>query len=97
LFEEEPLLKEVLDVLTWSGPATMSVSLLCALLAQDKSSNLTGALSLGCALRILQQSGDAKAYAIHRLVREVRRVELPLAQRPDWVTGLKNIGKIFAI
>ncbi|MGZ8190872.1 MAG: tetratricopeptide repeat protein [Methylococcaceae bacterium] len=84
LFVEEPLLKDILDVLTWSGPATMSVSLLCALLAQDKASNLTGALSLGCALRILQQSSDTKAYAVHRLVREVRRAESPLTQRSDW-------------
>ncbi|MSP27690.1 MAG: tetratricopeptide repeat protein [Methylococcales bacterium] len=85
LFTEEPLLKDILDVLTWSGSATMSVSLLLALLAQDKASSLTGALSLGCALRILQRSNDGEAYAIHRLVREVRRVELPLIERTDWV------------
>lgn len=84
LFEEEPLLKGILDVLTWSGPATMSVSLLCSLLEQDRESNLTGALSLGCALRILQKSNNGEAYAIHRLVREVRRAELPLDQRTDW-------------
>ncbi|MCX7110752.1 MAG: tetratricopeptide repeat protein [Proteobacteria bacterium] len=84
LFKEEPLLREVLDVLTWSGPATMSLSLLCALLAQDKASSLTGALSLGCELRILQKPGVAERYAIHRLVREVRRAELPLPQRRDW-------------
>jgi hypothetical protein len=96
LFEEEPLLKDILDVLTWNGPATMSVDLLCALLSQDKVSSLTGALSLGCALRILQQSGDAKAYAIHRLVREVRRAELPLAQRLDWAeTCAQRLGDWF--
>jgi hypothetical protein len=88
LFIEEPLLKEVLDVLTWSGSATMSVSLLLALLAQDKASSLTGALSLGCALRILQRSSDGEAYAIHRLVREVRRVELPLIERTYWAETL---------
>ncbi|MDD5411208.1 MAG: SIR2 family protein [Methylobacter sp.] len=47
LFEEEPLLREVLDLLTWSGSAPMALSLLCAALDQDKPSVLTGALSLG--------------------------------------------------
>jgi tetratricopeptide (TPR) repeat protein len=74
----------------------MSVALLCALLAQDEEINITGALSLGCALRILQQSGDAKAYSIHRLVREVRRAELPLAQRTDWAeTCAQRLGDWF--
>jgi hypothetical protein len=96
LFIEEPLLKDILDVLTWSGSATMSVSLLLALLAQDKASSLTGALSLGCALRILQRSSDGEAYAIHRLVREVRRVELPLIERTDWVeTCAQRLGDWF--
>jgi len=81
---EEPLLKDILDILTWSAPAPMSVSLLCDLLAQNKTSNLTGALSLGCALRILQDSCDTEAYAIHRLVREVHRAESALSQNPDW-------------
>lgn len=88
LFEEEPLLKEILDVLTWSGPATMSVSLLCSLLGQEKVSKLTGALSLGCTLKILQRSSDESAYAIHRLVREVRRVELPLEHRSKWMEDI---------
>lgn len=96
LFEEEPLLKDILDALTWSAPATMSIALLGPLLKQDKASNLTGALGLGCALRILQQSGDAKAYSIHRLVGEVRRAELPLAKRPDWVeTCAQRLGDWF--
>ena len=96
LFKEEPLLREVLDALTWSGPATMSLSLLCALLAQDKASSLTGALSLGCELRILQKPGGADRYAIHRLVREVRRAELPLPQRRDWAeTCGKRLGDWF--
>jgi len=96
LFKEEPLLKEILDVLTWSGPAAMSVSLLCTLLAQDRESNLTGALPLGCALRILQKSNNGEAYAIHRLVREVRRAEFPLEQRTDWAeTCSQRLGDWF--
>ncbi|MGZ4969615.1 MAG: tetratricopeptide repeat protein [Methylobacter sp.] len=85
LFAEEPLLKDLLDVLTWSGPAPMSVSLLCALLNLDKTSSLTNALALGCALRILQKPDASERYAIHRLVGEVRRTDIPLAERRDWV------------
>lgn len=87
LFEEEPLLREVLDLLTWSGSAPMAVPLVCATLGQNKSSILTGALSLGVALRILQQPDGGERYAIHRLVREVRREDVPLETRHDWVEG----------
>ncbi|QSB03251.1 tetratricopeptide repeat protein [Methylomonas sp. EFPC1] len=85
LFEEEPSLREVLDFLTWSGSAPMALSLLCASLGQDKPSALTGALSLGIALRILQRSDDGERYAIHRLVREVRREDVALETRGNWV------------
>lgn len=84
LFDEEPLLREVLDLLTWSGSAPMALSLLSAALGQDKPSSLTGALSLGVALRILQRPDDCEHYAIHRLVREVRREDVPLETRRDW-------------
>ena len=87
LFNEEPLLKPLLNTLTWSGSTAMSGSLLCALLAESEPTNLIGALSLGCALRILQQADDSNAYAVHRLVREVRRAELPLTESPEWVVS----------
>lgn len=87
LFEEEPLLREVLDLLTWSGSAPMALPLLCATLGQDKSSALTGALSLGVALRILQQPDGRELYAIHRLVREVRREDVPLESLCAWAEG----------
>jgi tetratricopeptide (TPR) repeat protein len=84
LFEEEPLLREVLDLLTWSGSAPMPLSLLCAALGQEKPSALIGALSLGVALRILQQTDGGERYAIHRLVREVRREDVPLETLRGW-------------
>ncbi|HEY8157465.1 MAG TPA: tetratricopeptide repeat protein [Methylobacter sp.] len=87
LFNEEPLLKPLLNALTWSGSTAMSESLLCALLAESEPTNLIGALSLGCALRILQQADDSNAYAVHRLVREVRRAELPLVESSEWVAS----------
>ena len=97
LFNEEPLLKPLLNALTWSGSTAMSGSLLCALLAESKPTNLTGALSLGCALRILQHADDNNAYAVHRLVREVRRAELPLTESPEWVASCaERLGDWFA-
>ncbi|MDO9268129.1 MAG: tetratricopeptide repeat protein [Methylobacter sp.] len=96
LFDEEPLLREVLDLLTWSGSAPMALSLLCATLGQDKTSALTGALSLGVALRILQQPDGGERYAIHRLVREVRREDVPLETRRDWAEACgKRLGDWF--
>lgn len=83
LFEEEPLLREVLDLLTWSGAAVMGSDLLCAALGQEKPSALTGALGLGVSLRLLQKSEDGR-YALHRLLRQVRREETPLACRRNW-------------
>jgi len=84
LLDEEPLLGEVLDVLTWSGTASMSVSLLSAMLKVEKPTDLTNPLSLGCAVRILQQSEDGERYAIQRLVRQVRRLEVSLRDKAAW-------------
>jgi hypothetical protein len=98
LFSEEPLLKPLLNALTWSGSTAMSESLLCALLAESDPINLIGALSLGCSLRILQQADDSNAYAVHRLVREVRRAELPLTESPEWlVSCAERLGNWFTI
>ena len=80
---EEPLLADVLDLLTWSGSSPMSLRLMAHLL-DIKLTELYGALGLGVALRLLQKVPDSERYAVHRLVQEVRRKERPLAQRTDW-------------
>ena len=85
IFDEEPLLRPLLDLLTWSAPAPMGIELISALLSLDNPTDLTGALGLGVALRILQQSPDSERYAIHRLLQEVRREQLPLANRAQCV------------
>ncbi|MEA3277182.1 MAG: NB-ARC domain-containing protein [Pseudomonadota bacterium] len=82
VFAEEPLLQAVMDVLTWSGPAPMGLDLLAALVGVEDCAELTGALGLGTGLRILQPVPGADRYALHRLVREVRREQIPLADRP---------------
>ncbi len=88
VFAEEPRLLDLLDVLTWSGPAPMSMELLATLVGASVHSELIGALGLGTALRILQPTPDGNSYAIHRLVREVRREQAPLEEKPTWAADL---------
>lgn len=82
---EEPLLKEIMELLAWSGTAPMGLSLLSTLLDVQDSSELTGALGFGVALRLLQMTPSGESYAIHRLVREERRDAFPLSEHHDWV------------
>lgn len=92
----EPLLIEILDVLTWSGTAPMGYSLLHTLLGKPDIAPLTDALGLGCALRLLQKTPGADSYAIHRLVRQQRRASTTLADRPEWVdTVCQRVGEWF--
>lgn len=94
IFSEEPLLKEVLDLLTWSSPASMGISLLSALVDQQVT-EILGALSLGVQLKLLQKSGTDR-YALHRLVREVRRCEQPLTNHESWINNIcEKLGKWF--
>jgi tetratricopeptide (TPR) repeat protein len=85
--DEEPLLGEVLDLLTWSSSSPMSLRLMAHLL-DVQPTQLYGALGLGVALRLLQQVPDSERYAIHRLVQEVRRQDRPLVQRNDWANEI---------
>jgi tetratricopeptide (TPR) repeat protein len=84
LFEDEPLLREILDILTWSGSASMGLSLLAAVLSKEES-DLLGALSLGVKLRLLEGSVEADRYSLHRLVRKVRQEDQPLIKDTNWV------------
>jgi tetratricopeptide (TPR) repeat protein len=85
LLAEENHLKEILDLLTWSGTSSMGLSLMCKLLGVGDEANLTGALALGGKLRFLQKSPNREAYAIHRLVAQVRQEDIPLGDRKEWV------------
>lgn len=85
VFADEPLLRDILDVLAWSGPAPMGVSLLSVMLALEDSTELSDALGLGVALRLLQKSPGTDSYAIHRLVSEVWREGHPITERRKWV------------
>ena len=95
-FADEPRLKDIVDLLTWSGPASMGLSLMCELLGVQEQTDLTNALGLGMELRLLQQTPEEERYAIHRLVREVRREDIPLNGREEWVDNVcRNIGEWF--
>jgi hypothetical protein len=98
VFKDEPKLKEILDLLTWSGSAPMGESLMCALLNAANPIELTPALGLGTALRLLQKTPDAESYSIHRLVREVRREEISLQEHQGWVNNIcQRIGDWFEV
>lgn len=88
LLGEEEHLRDVLDLLTWSGSAPMSTDLISHLLGVPNVGLLTGALALGTELRLLQQSKEQDSYSLHRLVGEVRRTEIPLAERLGWVDSV---------
>lgn len=88
LLKEERTLRNVLDLLTWSGSAAMSTALISRLLDNSNEGDLISALALGSTLRLLQKSEGSDSYSLHRLVGEVRRGELELETQLDWVDGI---------
>lgn len=92
---EAEWLKEILNLLTWSGAAPMGRSLMADVLGVDEVA-LIDALGLGVGLRILQKSSDRESYAVHRLVRHVRREELSLESQETWIeTVCQGVGDWF--
>ena len=81
---EQPLLREVIDLLAWSGSAFMSLSLMGAMLDRPEV-ELRPALLLGEALRLLTREAGGTRYDMHRLVCQVRREEVGLT--PELVTA----------
>ena len=96
VLKEDPSLKRILDLLTWSATAPMGTPLMCALLGVENPLELTNAFGLGVALRLLQSTPGTDSYSIHRLVGQVRREEIPLQDRLDWVDDVcRRIGDWF--
>jgi tetratricopeptide (TPR) repeat protein len=57
---------------------------------------LTNALGLGLTLLLLQKTPNDERYAIHRLVREVHREDVPLTERKNWAHDIcRRIGAWF--
>ena len=93
---DEPHLREILDLLTWSAPVNMGLSLMSATLAIDEAS-LLGPLALGHKLRLLDADFEGRRFGIHRLVRQVRQQDVPLAEHPDRVEAwCRRLGDWFA-
>jgi len=88
IFQDEPLLKDILNLLTWSGSAPMGRDFMGALLHIQDTTQLTNALGLGEALHLLKKTPQTASYALHRLVRAVGREIAPLAGRQNWVAGI---------
>ena len=96
LLDQEPPLREILDILTWSGSAPMGLDLLGTLLGGLTPAAMAGALGLGLSLRLLQKTSQSERYAIHRLVAQVRREDLSLEECRDWVKPIcQRLGKWF--
>ncbi|MDQ3714379.1 MAG: tetratricopeptide repeat protein [Acidobacteriota bacterium] len=87
ILNEELLLRDVLDLLTWSGTSAMGVDLMSSLLGKSEI-ELLEVLSLGDSLNLLIKSSERNAYAIHRLVGEVRKEDIPLEERADWINNI---------
>jgi tetratricopeptide (TPR) repeat protein len=79
--------KEILDLLAWSGNSFMGISLMAAIL-DKKESELYHPLALGTSLHLLQKTSGAERYDIHQLVRRVRQEQFPIIDRIQWV---KNV------
>ncbi|MBW2663751.1 MAG: tetratricopeptide repeat protein [Deltaproteobacteria bacterium] len=95
VFEKEPLLKDILDVLTWSESSFMGTSLLSATLEVNEN-DLFCPLSFGTELRILRKDEDQDRYEMHRLLRKVRQEEFTLEKNCEWAENIcRRIGSWF--
>ncbi|MEZ9746482.1 trypsin-like peptidase domain-containing protein [Vibrio splendidus] len=74
----DDLLKDILTLLAWSASASMSESLLLAMLGNNLSKlDFRRSISVGMSLKLLKQTNDGR-YSIHRLVREVEQSINPI-------------------
>lgn len=95
IYQEEPKIRDIIRVLTWSGSAPMSRPLLETLLGANHH-EVTGALGLGVKLKILVRSISGESYSLHRLVQQVMRDMHPLAADKDVISQTcKRIGDWF--
>jgi hypothetical protein len=100
ILDRTPGLRDVLDLLAWSGAGSMGRGLLGAALGGD-SPAVGVALRVAESLRILKREVEPGAatelrYMMHRLVREVRRLDVPFdLQRTRWAEVPKRIGDWF--
>jgi tetratricopeptide (TPR) repeat protein len=80
----KPILREILDILAWSGTSSMGISLLRDLIGAKDDFALLTALGDAISLRLIRKEDGIERYTIHRLLAKVRRHENPLVNRKDW-------------
>ncbi len=85
LLDKTPYLREILDILTWSGTSSMGISLLSVMLAVSGKTEIMRALSQAVNLRLIKLEAGSDRYSIHRLLAKVRREEIPLKDKKEWV------------
>ncbi|WP_295577300.1 hypothetical protein [uncultured Lamprocystis sp.] len=62
----------------------MGRELLAALVDTEDGAELSAALDLGTALRIIRPVPETTRYALHQQIGAARRAQAPIADRPDW-------------
>jgi len=87
LLDEHPDLDRLLDILAWSGPASMGWPLLLALVQPADPDELRDGADLAATLKVLRREdgvdrGSSPRFRMHRLVQEVRRRERPASAQP---------------
>lgn len=97
-FRDNPLLRSVLDLLTWAAPTAMGESLLTSMLGRPDALGVADALDLSEQLRILSVEHDANGHRrvrMHRLVQQVRRQDVPKPQGPHLAIQAQSLGEWF--
>lgn len=97
LLDEHADLDTLLDLLAWSGTASMGWPLLLELVRPADPDLLRDGADLAEALRVLRREDHASAptvprFRMHRLVQEVRRAEHPADARPAAVAAMVHRG-----
>jgi tetratricopeptide (TPR) repeat protein/predicted MPP superfamily phosphohydrolase len=89
VFEKSPLLRNVLNLLAWSGTGFMGLSLMTSALKKSEE-DLLEPVNLGVALRLLNKAKDSEErYEIHRLLRHVWQEQEPLTEaKREWVNDI---------
>jgi tetratricopeptide (TPR) repeat protein len=85
VLSEAPLLGGILNLFAWSGTAPIGDTLLRQIVGAKTNLELVDALSLAEALRFIKRDTQDAGYSMHRLLREVRREDAPIAEHRDWV------------
>lgn len=94
LVSQNPLLQEILEILTWSNSSPMRVSLVAASLGKDESeTGFIEALKLGTDLRLLfktGEEGDEERYEMQLPLRRVLQEAVTLTGRDEWVIKISE-------